>query len=66
MDDIAAFADGENTLIGERGVTLSGGQKTRVALARAVYQEADIYLLDIYHGHNIDAFRFVEFHVRSD
>ena len=39
VDDIAAFADGENTLIGERGVTLSGGQKTRVALARAVYQK---------------------------
>ena len=34
------------TLVGERGVTLSGGQKARVALARAVYSEADVYFLD--------------------
>ena len=34
------------TVIGERGVTLSGGQKARVNLARAVYRNADIYLLD--------------------
>ena len=34
------------TLLGERGVTLSGGQKARVNLARAVYRRADIYLLD--------------------
>lgn len=34
------------TLVGERGVTLSGGQKTRVNLARAVYRRADVYLLD--------------------
>ncbi|KAF3341468.1 ABC transporter C family member 10-like protein [Carex littledalei] len=32
--------------IGERGVNLSGGQKQRVQLARALYQNADIYLLD--------------------
>ncbi|RMX48984.1 hypothetical protein pdam_00008261, partial [Pocillopora damicornis] len=32
--------------IGERGATLSGGQKARVGLARAVYSDADIYLLD--------------------
>ena len=37
---------GDNTLVGERGVTLSGGQKARVSLARAVMQDKDIYLLD--------------------
>ena len=45
-EDIVAFKDGDLTLIGERGVTLSGGQKARVSLARAVYQKADIYLFD--------------------
>ena len=34
------------TEVGENGVTLSGGQKARLALARAVYQDKDIYLLD--------------------
>ena len=38
--------DGDLTLVGERGVTLSGGQKARVSLARALYADADIYLLD--------------------
>ena len=40
------MANGDSTLIGEKGVTLSGGQKARVGLARAVYADADIYLLD--------------------
>ncbi len=34
------------TFIGEKGVTLSGGQKARVSLARAIYRDADIILLD--------------------
>ena len=38
------FAD--LTEIGERGITLSGGQKQRIALARAVYADADVYILD--------------------
>lgn len=40
------FARGEETVIGERGVNISGGQKARISLARAVYADADIYLLD--------------------
>ncbi|KAM5180099.1 ATP-binding cassette sub-family C member 4 isoform 1-T1 [Mantella aurantiaca] len=44
--DMLQLDDGDLTMIGDRGVTLSGGQKARVNLARAVYQDADIYLLD--------------------
>ncbi|XP_022111266.1 multidrug resistance-associated protein 4-like [Acanthaster planci] len=44
--DIKAFPSGDRTIIGERGVTLSGGQRARVNLARALYDDADIYLLD--------------------
>ena len=44
--DLKMFPDGKMTGIGEKGVNLSGGQKARVALARAMYQESDIYLLD--------------------
>ena len=40
------MAYGDKTMVGEKGVTLSGGQKSRVSLARAVYQNKDIYLLD--------------------
>ncbi|MEQ2181917.1 hypothetical protein GOODEAATRI_016590, partial [Goodea atripinnis] len=44
--DLELLPDGDQTLIGDRGATLSGGQKARVNLARAVYQDADVYLLD--------------------
>ncbi|XP_069746450.1 ATP-binding cassette sub-family C member 4 isoform X3 [Narcine bancroftii] len=44
--DLELLQDGDLTQIGDRGVTLSGGQKARVNLARSVYQDADIYLLD--------------------
>ncbi|KAJ3162748.1 Multidrug resistance-associated protein 4 [Geranomyces michiganensis] len=44
--DVARFEQGIDTVIGERGVTLSGGQRARLALARAVYFNADIVLLD--------------------
>ncbi|KWX12218.1 ABC-type multidrug/protein/lipid transport system/ ATPase component [Giardia duodenalis assemblage B] len=44
--DLAVLPNGIHTEIGERGTSLSGGQKARIALARAVYSDADIYLLD--------------------
>ncbi|KAJ2868418.1 hypothetical protein GGH94_000118 [Coemansia aciculifera] len=45
-DDIAQMTLGDQALVGDNGTTLSGGQRTRVALARAIYSQADIYLLD--------------------
>ena len=44
--DFDLLPDADHTLIGERGVSLSGGQQSRINLARAVYCDADIYLLD--------------------
>ncbi|CAM9244868.1 unnamed protein product, partial [Ectocarpus fasciculatus] len=45
-DDLKIMPAGILTEIGERGINLSGGQKARVALARAVYHDADVYVLD--------------------
>ncbi|EAS04319.2 ABC transporter C family protein (macronuclear) [Tetrahymena thermophila SB210] len=45
-EDLASFKQGDQTEIGERGITLSGGQKARLSLARAVYSNSDILLLD--------------------
>lgn len=44
--DFTLLPYGDKTIVGERGVSLSGGQRARINLARAVYKEADIYLLD--------------------
>ena len=46
LDDFKRLPDGDQTEVGERGISLSGGQKARLTLARAVYARADIYLLD--------------------
>ena len=46
LPDIKILPGGDETEIGERGINLSGGQKARVSLARAVYADKDIYLLD--------------------
>ncbi|KAF9107853.1 hypothetical protein BGX29_004457 [Mortierella sp. GBA35] len=46
LPDIAMLPAGDQTEIGERGINLSGGQKQRVSLARAAYQDADVYLFD--------------------
>ncbi|XP_046373552.2 ATP-binding cassette sub-family C member 4-like isoform X2 [Haliotis rufescens] len=44
--DIGMMKYGDETLVGERGLFLSGGQKARLSLARSVYRDCDIYLLD--------------------
>ncbi|KAL1135141.1 hypothetical protein V6Z11_A12G155100 [Gossypium hirsutum] len=57
--DLEMMEFGDQTEIGERGINLSGGQKQRVQLARAVYQDCDIYLLD-------DVFSAVDAHTGSN
>lgn len=57
--DLEMMEHGDQTEIGERGINLSGGQKQRVQLARAVYQDCDIYLLD-------DIFSAVDAHTGSE
>ncbi|KAH9311568.1 hypothetical protein KI387_026603 [Taxus chinensis] len=56
--DLENLPFGDLTEIGERGVNVSGGQKQRIQLARALYQDADIYLLD-------DPFSAVDAHTAS-
>ncbi|CAM6088135.1 unnamed protein product [Calypogeia fissa] len=57
--DLDEMELGDQTEIGERGLNLSGGQKQRVQLARAIYQDSDVYLLD-------DIFSAVDAHTGSD
>lgn len=56
--DLELWAFGDQTEIGERGINMSGGQKQRIQLARALYQDSDIYLLD-------DPFSAVDAHTGS-
>uniref|UniRef100_A0A803LEG0 ABC-type xenobiotic transporter n=2 Tax=Chenopodium quinoa TaxID=63459 RepID=A0A803LEG0_CHEQI len=56
--DLEILSFGDQTIIGERGINLSGGQKQRIQLARALYQDADIYLFD-------DPFSAVDAHTGS-
>ncbi|XP_058461266.1 probable multidrug resistance-associated protein lethal(2)03659 [Malaya genurostris] len=44
--DFELLPHGEETIVGERGISLSGGQRARISLARSIYRKADIYLLD--------------------
>jgi ATP-binding cassette subfamily C (CFTR/MRP) protein 4 len=46
LSDFELFPYGDKTLVGEKGKSLSGGQKARINLARCIYKKADIYLLD--------------------
>ena len=46
LEDFRLWRKGERTLLGQRGINISGGQKARIALARALYSEAPVLLLD--------------------
>ncbi|XP_074034740.1 ATP-binding cassette sub-family C member 4 isoform X2 [Leptinotarsa decemlineata] len=44
--DFDQFPEGDKSIVGERGVSLSGGQRARINFARAIYRKADVYLMD--------------------
>ncbi|KAG9067481.1 hypothetical protein KI688_012264 [Linnemannia hyalina] len=46
VPDFKMLVSGDKTVIGEKGINLSGGQKQRISIARAVYANADVYILD--------------------
>ncbi|GAK67638.1 ABC transporter family protein [Moesziomyces antarcticus] len=46
LPDLATLAEGDQTIVGEKGVSLSGGQKQRLNIARALYHNSEIVLLD--------------------
>lgn len=46
LRDFKQLPQGDQTVVGERGSSLSGGQKARISLARSLYRQSDIYLLD--------------------
>ncbi|GLB07372.1 hypothetical protein AtubIFM57258_002704 [Aspergillus tubingensis] len=54
--DLALFEDGDETEVGAQGISLSGGQKWRLSLARAIYSRAGILIMD-------DVFSALDAHV---
>jgi ABC-type multidrug transport system fused ATPase/permease subunit len=46
VEDLRSLPNGDSTMVGPKGINLSGGQKARIAFARACYADADLYLLD--------------------
>lgn len=58
QEDLERLIHKDLTVVGERGITLSGGQKQRIQLARAIYSDADVYLLD-------DPFSAVDAHTKA-
>ncbi|KAK3095411.1 hypothetical protein FSP39_014366 [Pinctada imbricata] len=59
LPDLAILSAGDQTEIGEKGINVSGGQKQRISLARAVYNNCDVYFLD-------DPLSAVDSHVGKD
>lgn len=45
-DDVCEMPQGLDTLIGEEGVAISGGQRQRIALARTIYKNSELLILD--------------------